>query len=670
MHRAFRLSVSVSILVPLCLVASAGADVFKDERNVAWRSHRDLTDAQFAERFRSARDQGFLMIDVDAYATSSGIRYAGVWRENTDRRGWAEHRDMTSARYSERWEEYRDRGFRPLDVEAYRVGSRLRFAGIWVENRERLRWTSHRGLTGTRYGEIFRQRSREGFRLADMEAYETGNGLRFAAIWLENRDGRDWAQLRGMDRERYQREVEQRAANGFVVTDFEAYRSGGATRYAAIWERKSGFAFQVRTNRTARQFANLWRQYRDEGYRLIDFERYPTSRGDRYGGVWVENNDRFRLPEKARLDRDIQSYRRANNLPGISVAIVRDGEMIYRRGFGFADVENGKVAHGGSIYGLASVSKVIGGTLAARLASRGRLANGRRVDLDLTAATASYVDGLPARHRHTLEQLFSHTGCVVHYNTTPAGPNPTRHFTTALAAGGSFWNLSLVTQRTDGTACLVRGRTGQRRSYSTHAFTLIGAALEAATGRRIARLVNEEIGERFGLETLRTMYTTSRLPADYDRVRPYRLRDRVHTPNTSDFSDPPHSRNNPNVVTRYSNNSWKVLGGGLEASAADLARFGWLTLSGRIVDPATRDNLLFRRVSTASGNGIAWMLGTNGGRRIAEHGGSARGMRSHLRVYRDDGLVIAVLTNRTTHRSDLRRDLPNLVTTLASRVLR
>ncbi|WP_413167730.1 hypothetical protein ACL6C3_13630 [Capilliphycus salinus ALCB114379] len=45
----------------------------------------------------------------------------------------------------------------------------------------------------------------------------------------------------------------------------------------------------VRSDRTETQFANLWQEYRDEGYRLVDFEHYPTANGDRYAGVWAEN---------------------------------------------------------------------------------------------------------------------------------------------------------------------------------------------------------------------------------------------------------------------------------------------------------------------------------------------------------------------------------------------
>ena len=44
-------------------------------------------------------------------------------------------------------------------------------------------------------------------------------------------------------------------------------------------------------------------------------------------------------------------------LPGLSIAIVKDDEVIYSRGFGFRDVENGLHTTPNTIYGIGSVTK-------------------------------------------------------------------------------------------------------------------------------------------------------------------------------------------------------------------------------------------------------------------------------------------------------------------------
>ena len=251
----------------------------------------------------------------------------------------------------------------------------------------------------------------------------------------------------------------------------------------------------MRTDRTELGFANLWRQYRDEGYRLVDFERYNTPTGVRYAGIWVENDLRFDYSRKSTLDSLINQYRSANSLPGISVAIIRNGSTIYRRGFGFADVNDGKVAHGELIYNAASVAKVIGGTLAGKLEAEDRLRDGTTFNFDLTRRTSTYLTNVPigggqfrtisSFHTHNVDQLLSHLGCVGHYGTTPAIPNQTTHYANAIAAVQSIWNVGLVQGCTIGTTS----------SYSTPAFTFVGAVLERLTGHTAARLLREEIAQ-------------------------------------------------------------------------------------------------------------------------------------------------------------------------------
>jgi CubicO group peptidase (beta-lactamase class C family) len=656
---------------------TATASILKDQKNLAWASQRDLTSQQFSNSFNSYRQRGYIMIDIDAYPVGNRVRYAMIWRRNTDGRGWAENRDLSSAGYKNKWDEYRAKGYRPHDIETYLAGNNRRWAGIWVENKEGLRWSSNRGLTGQEYGALFQRKNRDGFRLVDIEVYSTSNGLRYACIWLENKPRVAWSQLRNMTRSKYQDEVNKRSANGFRVVDFESYTTSNGQRYAAIWERKPGYKWQTRTNRTARQFANLWRQYRDEGYRLVDFERYQTARGARYAGVWAENDARYRYNRKGQINTAVQNYRNTNALPGISVAVIRNGQMIYRRGFGQADVANNKVAHGETVYAAASVSKVIGGTLAAKLEDEERLRDGTTFTLDLTRLTSAYLSNIPvgsgqtasipSAHTHTVEQMLAHLGCIPHYpsSTTPGISDQSTHYATASAAVRNIWNTGLVTQTSNNTSCTV----GNTRSYSTPAFTFIGAVLERRTGRSIARLVKEEIADRYGFSTMRAMFTTSSLPSNYDRAVPYTSRDTIHTANTTDWADPPNNQSNPNQPTSWSNNSWKVLGGGIEVSTVDLARFGWRTLNGDIVAADARDNRMWTPVRAGRTNGLAWELRNIGGRRVAEHGGSWSGARTQLRVYRDDGLVIAIMSNRRNHRSDQNQDVDDLATQIGNIVL-
>src|SRR5690606_26647481 len=99
----------------------------------------------------------------------------------------------------------------------------------------------------------------------------------------------------GMTREVYQGRVDERSARGFRVVDFESYRTSAGQRYAAIWERAPGM-WAVRTDRSLAQFLNNHRAYTDAGYRLLDYEAYENEDGRTlYGGVWNGHEPRLRL---------------------------------------------------------------------------------------------------------------------------------------------------------------------------------------------------------------------------------------------------------------------------------------------------------------------------------------------------------------------------------------
>ena len=233
------------------------------------------------------------------------------------------------------------------------------------------------------------------------------------------------------------------------------------------------------------------------------------------------------------------------------------------------------------------------------MADEGRLADGTTVDLDLTKPTRDYVDITASGHTHTVEEITAHLGCVRHYGNPRF--EPSGHYTSAKKAS----------EKIDGRATISGCTIGADYNYSTHAFTHLGAVLEDVTGRPIDRLVEEEIAGRYGLHSLRAMYREKTLRSDYERVRPYSSSGRE---------------------INYSDNSWKVLGGGLESNMRDLALFARRVKAGQIVDQETREYIWTRYAPTSGSTyGIGWDVNVAGN--YVDHGGDGTGTQTYLRVY-------------------------------------
>ena len=94
--------------------------------------------------------------------------------------------------------------------------------------------------------------------------------------------------------------------------------------------------------------------------------------------------------------------------------------------------------------------------------------------------------------------------------------------------------------------------------------------------------------------------------------------------------------------------TWKVPGGGLCATAGDVARFGAAFLSGRLVSAETRERMLTRQKTrdgraTASAWASRWAIAT--AQREAWHAAGTERVSTVLYLRPDAGLAVAILAN-------------------------
>src|SRR5262245_21950716 len=117
------------------------------------------------------------------------------------------------------------------------------------------------------------------------------------------------------------------------------------------------------------------------------------------------------VPGMGCYDQLIPDLMRKYAIPGGAVAVLRDGKLIYARGFGYADVENKTPVQPDALFRIASVSKPITGVAIMKLVEEGKLKLDDRVApfiAHLTPAPGATVD--PRWEQITIRQLLNHTG--------------------------------------------------------------------------------------------------------------------------------------------------------------------------------------------------------------------------------------------------------------------
>jgi CubicO group peptidase (beta-lactamase class C family) len=569
-----------------------------DPYSVAWASVRNMSSSAYGDYFTQKKNDGYMVIDIEVTEIDGDQRVGAVFQKNLDGRGWYQWRNLSDTAFSQKWQQYKNDGYRLVDQESYVLNGTRYYAGIWIENRENLPWASWRNLSDTEFSSKFQEYKNAGYMPVDIEGYPTDSGLRYAVIWVKNVDGIKWAEWRDLSSEAYGAKFDEYDSD-YRVLDVESYHDNGKQYYAGIWiENTDGRGWYQWRDMTSTAFGDKWLQLRDAGYRLTDYDVYPTSSGWRYAGVWRQNGIRPDWHLKDAVDTYLDDQVNQHDIPGLSVAVAHRGQFVYLRGFGYADVADEKIATAHTVYRLASVSKAVGGVLTVRLAQQGVV--------DLNAPTADYIATLPAHHTHTLSQTASNRSGIGHYEEHG---DVDAQYDTALAAAQFFWDDPLVYT------------PGADTKYSTHAYTVLGAALEGATDAAIGEIVDDILSEPFGLSSLQ-----------------------VENPNESN-PDRATLYNNDNSEASRDNTTWKVLGGGLEGSAYDLAHMGIQILNGQILSATSRDTL-WTPPDDLSSYALGWDTDTESGTSVVYKNGRWRGANTYIRIYPEKHIVIVVLSNR------------------------
>ena len=212
------------------------------------------------------------------------------------------------------------------------------------------------------------------------------------------------------------------------------------------------------------------------------------------------------VPELEAIDTAVTEFMGAWKVPGMAVGIVRDGRLVFARGYGFANTETGELVQPTSLFRIASVSKPITATAILHLVEEGMLAlddAAFAILNDLEAPEGTLPD--PRLQDITIEHLLTHTAG---FSVDQLGLDPQfgLHETAAEALGEP---------RPASATTLIRYMMGEqlmsdpgsRYTYSNFGYNVLGRVIEHITGRDYESYVQDEILAPMGVRTMQIGHT-------------------------------------------------------------------------------------------------------------------------------------------------------------------
>jgi CubicO group peptidase (beta-lactamase class C family) len=314
-------------------------------------------------------------------------------------------------------------------------------------------------------------------------------------------------------------------------------------------------------------------------------------------------------PEAAARIDAIVTRAFAADQPGAAVIVVKDGQVVYRKAAGMANLELGVQLQPDMVFRLGSLTKQFTAAAVMLLVEQGRI--GLKDPID------KYLPGYPMQgHVITVEHLLTHTSGIQSYTDIPGW------MTTRIR------NEMTVQELVDGFKKEpMQFAPGEQYRYNNSGYVLLGAIIEKVSGKSYEAFVTEAIFKPLGLTST---YYGSNEPIIRRRAQGY--------------TGPAGKTANASYLSM----TQPYAAGSLVSTVDDLARWDAALYTEALLKRSTLEQMwtaftLNNRTSTNYGYG--WNVSLLRGRRAIEHGGGIPGFSTYGLRVPDDRVYVAVLCN-------------------------
>lgn len=308
------------------------------------------------------------------------------------------------------------------------------------------------------------------------------------------------------------------------------------------------------------------------------------------------------IAQADKVDDYVKAEMQRQHIPGVSVAVVKDGKIIKAEGYGLANVELNVSARPETVYQIGSVSK--------QLIAAGVLLLMQDGKVRLEDKLSQFLEGTPETWKDiTVRHLLTHTSGIVR---EAPGFDPFKVQADADVIKTAY-------------PLPLRFTPGEKWEYCNVGYFSLAEIIRKVSGKPWGEFLKERLFQPLEMNVTRTTTLTDLIP---NRADGYAWRNNKFDNATVFFALRPSGAFLSNVL--------------------DLAKWDAALYGDKVLSAAVREQM-WSPVKLNSGvthpYGFGWELSSVAGHKLVQHGGSLPGFRAQISRFVDDKLTVIVLTN-------------------------
>ena len=322
-------------------------------------------------------------------------------------------------------------------------------------------------------------------------------------------------------------------------------------------------------------------------------------------GVNLSAQEKSKIPDLVDYISNIFGILQIDTMPGASVLVSQNGDIIYQKGFGYADIEKKIPVTPDTKFKIGSVSKQFTAVAILKLQEEGKIKTGDKL--------SKYIPGFPRGNEVTIYQLLTHTSGIHDYNSQPdfemSKPVTPQELLDIIKKLPYDFN------------------PGERYLYNNSGYFILGYIVSQISGKTLSEYLSETFFKPLGMKNTGIYETNIALN---NEAQGYNMNgEKVKK---ADFQEM----------------SWALGVGSIYSTTKDLYEWNEAVFNGKVLSNATLKAAFTQAVLNSGSKvdyGFGWFLITNRGLKFIQHSGGVSGFSAYLERQPENKLTVCILLN-------------------------
>ncbi|HYV37659.1 MAG TPA: serine hydrolase [Gemmataceae bacterium] len=476
-----------------------------------FKAIHNATDKQYQEWVDGLGKDKLHPVVVSGYNVGGNHQFAAIANDDATT-AWIARHSLTGQGFQKEFDKQAAAGYRLIGITGYPNGNNVNFAGLWVKDSFQGAWEAYHELTPQEYQDKFTFLSKKAFRPLHVTGYMLGKTHRLAAIFVA--DGmKDFVARHDQTAEQYQKTFDEFTAQSYRPTCVTAYPTANGVRFAAVFIRDKNTPYMARHDLTTAQYQKEFDKWTSQGYRPAQICGYPSQGDVRFACVFIKPAPPIAkgpppiqgdaVPELAAVDAAMRKFMQDRSIPAGTLAVMKNGKIVLSHGYGFLDPSHNTLCGPQTPMRIASVTKPI--TLAALL----KLIREGKVSLTTKAFVYLGIQPPPGQKMDkrlldiTVQNLIQHKGG---WDRDKAGDPMFKSLAIAKALGKPGPPTA------DDIIHYMAGQPLQfdpdsKSVYSNFGYCVLGRVIEKASGKKYIDYLHSDVTKPLGLTSIQLGHT-------------------------------------------------------------------------------------------------------------------------------------------------------------------